>query len=176
MNTPVLFEKVSYRIAERDIYSGDLVIMSSLIYYYPHTDLTKNELSENPLKETFKSAINESIGVVGNIIELAEVVIPKETHRPNLRQMKLWVDGNSAEEFQDAINNCIRELSNISKEEKYLSKLPVPFIINKSNTKNISVSFFNHLTIEASYEKHIFIVGLTKKNTLRTSLEILEWM
>jgi len=123
MSKPFLFEKVSYRIAEKDIYSGDLVIMPSLIYYYPHTDLTKNELSENPLKETFKSFINESMGVVGNIIEFTEIVMPKETHRPTLRQMKLWIDGNSLEDFQDSINNHIKILNDISRKEKYGSSV-----------------------------------------------------
>jgi len=170
MKTPILFEKVSYKIANRDSYLGDLVILPSQIYYYPHTDL---------IKETSAKDITESIAgeFAGEAISLTAEIISKKINDNNLyglRKVGLWIEDISLADFQIQIENHIKNLKESLKLNIENYKLPLPFSINKADIKCVNISLLGHLKINTQYENHIFVVGITKKSPLTQSLKLAE--
>lgn len=176
MKNPILFENINYKIADQEIYSGDLVIMPLVIYYYPHTDLTKQDAPKNIAEASVRMIAGQVGGLAYDAIEAFTPLITKTSHRPSLRKAKLWFDNNSLEDFQSGIDNFIKELKNTPKTDEKSSILPAPFSINKSTAKDLSLSLVGHLKIQTTYEDHIFVLGMLKKNKLKEALKLSEWL
>ena|SRR2546423_1989351 len=166
MTLPISIDDVSYY---NKSFIGDLVITSTIIYFFPHTQDESKQLRK---AESF-SALSEHFGFVGLGLSFIVEMMSKElgtTNNSLLHKNGLFRAFDSNEELQSRLDTYIKALKQRRRPEEFSSSLPKPVRISIEEINKIRATFRGKLLIETRYDKHDFEVGLKRRKLL---LEVL---
>jgi hypothetical protein len=149
---PVAIDEVQY---SENSYSGDLIITKKIIYYFPHTDWSK----ERRKRATIFGP------VFGNL-----PVLFRGKNNPRLRDLGLWATDDSSEVLQSKLDPYIAGLKRDQKLEDFSSTLPLPLRFVSDEVKTVRLTMDGKLIIETSYDKHDFDIGHFQRDLLDEAL------
>jgi hypothetical protein len=149
-------------------YNGDLIIIENLIYYFPHTDLTQDNIDRTAKSRNL--ALKILVDLASSLFTLTGL---RGSNRSRIRKNGLWRDGDSCASLQLTLDMHI----STRKEEKqpemnFSSSLPLPERFHSDEVQNLTLSSTGVLSFEAHYDSHDFKVGLMRKGFLREALAL----
>ena len=153
MPLPGKFINVYYYLITRQYnYSGDLVILSENIYYFPRRDLAAERGNSTVISELTR-ILNDAIMAVADLVN--------RLHEENL----------SEEEFRITADAHIEKLKQQRNPGNFSKSLPLPTRFISSEIKNIRLGFGGKLSFSTQHDNHDFEFGLGKKRLLKALRE-----
>lgn len=161
MRLPISFDDTPYFKNE---YRGDLVITRGVIYYFPHTNVSREKNERRKTTRQFS---------LGSLLLDKLVVLIKQwaatMNNPKLRESGLWKEGETSESLQARLDAYIAEVKKQPiQHTQYEYSLPKPMRFARADVKNLSVR--GSLKFDTEYDNHDFSIGFRRSKALREAL------
>jgi hypothetical protein len=169
MNQPMSIDDVPYYTG---YYNGDFIITNGVLYYFPHTDLTQEDINNRVGSRTPFVARILINGVSTVVFSAAYITKLSGSNRSRIRKAGLWKANDSNADLQKRLDEHISKVkSERSAGVKFSTALPAPERFARDEIQNMKLSFGGVLTFDAHSDSHDFKVGLIRKGLLRQALK-----
>ena len=168
---PVFFQNIPYyKIDDLFAFSGDLIITSGILYYFPNTDLEQERIYRGGEAEAgllgFKALGDLFTKVLANF-ELSQTTTPRSRSWKTV----VWKWGDPIETFQSRLDALIAESKHKTIDDAdFSSTLPSPSRFATNSIRQMQIDRTGVLSFEAFYDRHDFNIGVEKKRDLQTAL------
>jgi hypothetical protein len=167
---PVFFQNIPYyKIDDIFTFSGDLIITSGIVYYFPNTDLEQERIYRGGEAE----ASLPGFKALGDLFTkvLANFELSQTTPRSQSWKTVVWKWGDPIETFQSRLDTLIAESKRKTTDNAdFASTLPIPSRFATNSIRQMKIDRAGVLSFEAFYDRHDFNIGVEKKRDLQDAL------
>lgn len=162
MPSPTKFTNVYYYlIAGQYSYSGDVVIITGTIYFFPRRDLVTERMN-NPRGSEIVRIMNDAVITISELVHQSTSYLIKN---------RLWEENISEQQFRERADAHIEKLMIQRTSEKFSKSLPSPVRFDVGAIKNIRMGLGGKLSFSTQSDNHDFEFGLGKKRLLKVLRE-----
>jgi hypothetical protein len=167
---PVFFQNIPYyKIDDIFTFSGDLIITSGILYYFPNTDLEQERIYRGGEAEAGLPGF-KALGDLFTKV-LANFELSQTTSRSQSWKTVVWKWGDPIETFQARLDALIAESKRkTTNNSEFSSTLPSPSRFATNSIRQMKIDRTGVLSFEAFYDRHDFDIGVEKKRDLQDAL------